>query len=48
MNERFSKSDPLRSFEFEIPADSPILGKTIADSMFLAEYGRHDCRNKTQ
>jgi K+/H+ antiporter YhaU regulatory subunit KhtT len=32
--ERFSMSDPLRSFEFEVPEDSPLLGKTIADSMF--------------
>ncbi len=39
MSERFFTSDPLRSFEFEIPANSPILGKTIADSMFWQNTG---------
>ncbi|MGE4485230.1 MAG: TrkA C-terminal domain-containing protein [Oscillospiraceae bacterium] len=39
MNERFSMSDPLRSYEFEIPDASPLLGMTIADSMFWQNTG---------
>lgn len=39
MHERFFMSDPLRSFEFEIPENSPILGKTIADLMFWQNTG---------
>lgn len=39
MHERFFRTDPLRSFEFGIPEDSPILGKTIADSMFWQNTG---------
>lgn len=39
MHERFSMIDPLHSFEFEIPEDSPLLGKTIADSMFWQNTG---------
>jgi K+/H+ antiporter YhaU regulatory subunit KhtT len=39
INERFRTSDPLRSYEFEIPANSPIIGKTIADSQFWQNTG---------
>lgn len=39
MHERFFMTDPLRSFEFEIPEGSPLLGKTIADSMFWQNTG---------
>lgn len=39
MNERFRKSDPLRSYEFDIPPDSPIIGKTIAESEFWQNTG---------
>ena len=39
MNGRFFMTDPLRSFEFEIPKNSPLLGKTIADSMFWQNTG---------
>lgn len=39
ISERFRNSDPLRSYEFLIPNDSPILGKTVADSMFWQNTG---------
>lgn len=39
INERFRNSDPLRSYEFTVPAGSPIIGKTIADSMFWQNTG---------
>jgi K+/H+ antiporter YhaU regulatory subunit KhtT len=39
MHERFFASDPLRSFEFEVPENSPLLGRTIADVMFWQNTG---------
>ncbi len=39
LNERFRNSDPLRSYEFEIPDGSPVLGKTISDSQFWQNTG---------
>lgn len=39
ISERFRNSDPLRSYEFHIPIGSPIVGKTIADSMFWQNTG---------
>jgi K+/H+ antiporter YhaU regulatory subunit KhtT len=39
INERFRTSDPLRSYEFEIPENSPIIGKTIEDSKFWQNTG---------
>jgi K+/H+ antiporter YhaU regulatory subunit KhtT len=39
VNERFRTSDPLRSYEFEIPDNSPIIGKTIAESKFWQNTG---------
>ena len=39
LNERFRSSDPLRGYEFEIHAHSPIVGKTIADVNFWQNTG---------
>lgn len=39
LNERFRNSDPLRSYELEIPEGSPILGKTIAGAQFWQNTG---------
>ncbi|NLO47458.1 MAG: GntR family transcriptional regulator [Clostridiales bacterium] len=39
INERFRTSDPLRSYEYAIPENSPIIGKTIADSKFWQNTG---------
>lgn len=39
INERFRNSDPLRSYEFRISPESPLIGKTIANSKFWQNTG---------
>ena len=39
ISERFRNSDPLRSYEFRIAPDSPLIGKTIANSKFWQNTG---------
>ncbi len=39
INERFRNSDPLRSYEFEVHPDSPLVNKTIGESEFWQKTG---------
>lgn len=39
INERFRDSDPLRTYEFRIPHNSPLIGKTVANSKFWQNTG---------
>lgn len=38
-NDKFSKSNPFQNYEIDIPADSPLLGRSLMDLMFWHKTG---------
>ena len=38
-NDKFSKSNPFQNYEIDIPADSPLIGKSLMELMFWHKTG---------